>query len=70
MKGDVGMSPHEKEGEQEDATPKQKVIHNPIPIHLCLLFICVNILLVKKLSILPAVSSFNNTHIHQKETKI
>ena len=34
MKGDVGMSSHEKEREQEDVysyTPRQKVINNPIP---------------------------------------
>ena len=34
MKGDVGMPLHEKEDEQEDATPKQKLIHNPIPTSL------------------------------------
>ena len=32
MKGDVGMSLHEKEGEQEDANTE--VIDNPIPISL------------------------------------
>ena len=31
MKGDVEMSLHKKEGEQVDATPKQKLMHNPIP---------------------------------------
>ena len=31
MKGDVGMSPHEKEGEQGMPRPKQKLIHNIIP---------------------------------------
>ena len=30
MKGDVGISPHEKEGEQEDTYTKHKLIHNPI----------------------------------------
>ena len=35
MKGDVGMSVHEKEREQEDMpTPRHKLIHNPI-LHLC-----------------------------------
>ena len=33
MKGDVGMSPHEKEGEQEYAYTKTTV-HNPIPTSL------------------------------------
>ena len=54
-------------------------IHNPIfvSIHIqlkCvahvqrgfLLFVCVNILLVKKLSIVPAVSSSNNRHISER----
>ena len=36
MKGNVGMSPHEKEGEQDMLTPKQKLIHNPIPTFLFL----------------------------------
>ena len=35
MKGDVGMSPHEKEGEQEDAYTKTEP-HNPIPTSLFL----------------------------------
>ena len=30
------MSPHEKEGEQGMPTPKQKLIHNPIPTSLFL----------------------------------
>ena len=33
MKRDVGMSRHEKEGEQEDAS-RQEIIDNPIPISL------------------------------------
>ena len=46
MKGDVGMSVHEKERKQEDAqgrckerkmpTPRHKLIHNPIPTSLFL----------------------------------
>ena len=35
MKGDVGMSHHEKEGEQEDAYTKTES-HNPIPTSLYL----------------------------------
>ena len=34
MKGDVGMSHHEKEGNKKMPTLRQKVIHNPIPISL------------------------------------
>ena len=34
MKGDVGMSPHKKEGNKTITTPKQKLIHNPIPTSL------------------------------------
>ena len=34
MKGDVGMSLHEKEGEQEDAYTETEVIDNPIPTSL------------------------------------
>ena len=49
MKEDVGMSPHEKEGEQEDAHTKTET--------LCLLFVCINILLVRKVSVVPTVIS-------------
>ena len=31
MKGDVGMSVHEKGGKQVNATPTHKTIYNPIP---------------------------------------
>ena len=31
MKGDVGMSLHEKERNKKMPTPKHKVTHNPIP---------------------------------------
>ena len=34
MKGDVGMSVHEKGGKQVNATPTHKAIYNPIPISL------------------------------------
>ena len=36
MKGDVAMSPHEKEEKHEHATPRQEVIDNPIPTSLIL----------------------------------
>ena len=54
MKGNVGMSPHEKEGEQGDAYTKTELIYNPIPTSL---FACVNILLVKKISLNTVVLS-------------
>ena len=31
MKGDVGMSHHEKEGNKKMPIPRQEIIHNPIP---------------------------------------
>ena len=34
MKGDVGMSVHEKRGKQVNATPTHKTIYNPIPTSL------------------------------------
>ena len=37
MKGDVGMSLHEKEGEQRMPRPRQEIIDNPIPTSL---FMC------------------------------
>ena len=36
MKGDVGMSLHEKERNKEMPTPRHKVTHNPIPTSLFL----------------------------------
>ena len=36
MKGDIGMSVHEKERKQEDAYTKTQLIHNPIPTSLFL----------------------------------
>ena len=36
MKGDVEMSGHEKERDKKTPTPRQKVIHNPIPTSLFL----------------------------------
>ena len=43
MKGDVGMSLHEKERNKKMPTPTHKVTHNPIPTSLfCfnMLFVC------------------------------
>ena len=37
MKGDVGMSSHEKERNKNMPTPRHKVTHNPIPTSLFLL---------------------------------
>ena len=37
MKGDVGMSVHEKGGKQVNATPAHKTIYNPIPIYIFVL---------------------------------
>ena len=41
MKGEVGISWHEKESNKKWPTPRQKVIHNPIPTSLlfCLSYI-------------------------------
>ena len=36
MKGDVGMSLHEKGRNKKMPTPRHKVTHNPIPTSLCL----------------------------------
>ena len=44
MKGDVGMSHHEKEGNKKMPIPRQEIIDNPIPTScLCTmqLFCCV-----------------------------
>ena len=43
MKGDVGMSLHEKDRNKKMPTPRHKVTHNPIPTSLfCfnMLFVC------------------------------
>ena len=43
MKGDIGMSLHEKERNKKMPTPRHKVTHNPIPTSLfCfnMLFVC------------------------------
>ena len=49
-------------------TPKQKLIYNCIPTSFFVVFFCVNILLVKKLPVVPAVSSTADTS--QKETEM
>ena len=40
MKGDVGMSPHEKEGEQEDAYTKTRNSFITPSLHLCCFLMC------------------------------
>ena len=45
MKGDVGMSLHEKEGDKKMPIPRQEVIDNPIPTSLFLIKDPVNILI-------------------------
>ena len=42
MKGDVGMSLHEKERNKKMPTPRHKVTHNPIPTS----WFCFNMLFV------------------------
>ena len=62
------MSPHEKEREQEDVYTKTETIHNPIPTYL--LFVCVNILLVKKINcasnILQTIDTIPTYHLSRK----
>ena len=48
MKGDVGMSPHEKEGEQEDAYTKTRNSFITPSIHLCFFLMCSYLLFVDK----------------------
>ena len=38
MKGDVGMSHHEKEGNKKMPIPRQEIIDNPIPTSLFILY--------------------------------
>ena len=47
MKGDVGMSSHEKEWEQEDAYTKTRNSFTTHSLHLCFFLMC-NILFVNK----------------------
>ena len=49
MKGDVGMSLHEKGRNKKMPTPRHKVTHNPIPTYLfCfnMLFVCLFVCLL------------------------
>ena len=48
MKGDVGMSPHEKEGEQEDAYTKTRNSFITPSLHLCFFLMCSYLLFVDK----------------------
>ena len=51
MKGDVGMSLHEKERNKKMPTPRHKVTHNPIPTSLfCfnMLFVCLFVMKAKQ----------------------
>ena len=41
MKGDVGMSHHEKEGNKKMPIPRQKIIDNPIPTSLIMYYAAV-----------------------------
>ena len=64
MKGDVGISPHEKKGNKRMPTPKQKPIQNHIPTSL---FVCVNINLANKVSIVLTCCSI---FIHKEKINI
>ena len=55
MKGDVGMSLHEKERNKKMPTPRHKVTHNPIPTSL----FCFNMLFVC-LFVMNALGKANN----------
>ena len=63
MKGNIGISPHEKKGNNRMPTPKQKPIQNHISTSL---FDCVNIILVNK-SIVPTHCSI---FIHKQKINI
>ena len=56
MKGDVGMSLHEKERNKKMPTPRHKVTHNPIPTSL----FCFNMLFVC-LFVMNALGKANST---------
>ena len=67
MKGDVGMSPHEKEGEQEDAYTKTKNSFITPP------YIFVIILLANKVSIACMQFSYPQTtdsYTSERNTKM
>ena len=60
MKGDVGMSLHEKERNKKMPTPRHKVTHNPIPTSLfCfnMLFVCLFVCLF----VMNALGKANST---------
>ena len=58
-----------KEGNKGMPTPKQKLIHNPIPTPLFV--ICVYIYTyILKLSVVPAVSSSNNRNISKRNKDV
>ena len=46
IKGDVGMSPHEKRRETRGCLHQNRNSFITPSLHLCLVFVCVNILLV------------------------
>ena len=48
MKGDVGMSPHEKEREQEDAYTKTRNSFITLSLHLCFFLMCSYLLFMDK----------------------
>ena len=48
MKGDVGMSPHEKEREQEDAYTKTRNSFITPSLHLCFFLMCSYLLSMDK----------------------
>ena len=48
MKGDVGISPHEKEGEQEDAYTNTRNSFITPSLHLCCFLMCSYLLFVDK----------------------
>ena len=56
MKGDVGMSLHEKERNKKMPTPRHKVTHNPVPTSL----FCFNMLFVC-LFVMNALGKANST---------
>ena len=71
MKGDVGMSLHEKERNKKMPTPRHKVTHNPIPTSLFLprlqrTFSCRQ-LDVKMLCCLLCLMQTNKQHVKAKQ---
>ena len=60
-----------KKGNKGMPTPKQKLIHNPIPTSLFVVCLCIYtcILLVKP-SIVPTVSSSNNRNMSERNKDV